>query len=777
MSERQRADRDGAWGRSPHREHGMSERSERRPTGRDLRDRALATAALSLFSFMVALGFTRVFSGWEFLEDLLAVIVVGHGAGLALWRVHVAIAVPVQIAVVAWVVGLVGYRDTYRFGLPTRDTIDIMRTDISFAGDQFPEAVAPVVYAGGWTALATLGIGIAVLLADVFAFRAAARFEALVPGGVLFVVVGALGVGRDRVVTTAGLIVAAVVAVSALRALQHRPARIVIGKRSPRRLRMLAGAVVLGSITAVLAGVLGPRLPGAASEALWDTRHGATEVTRIESPLVDIRSRLVDQSTREMFRVRANAESYWRLATLSDFDGSRWKLDRSNLTSADELARQRSSNRLQVTQEIEIGALAGQLVPAAPEPVEADGRDLRWSARNSTLLVADSDGVKNGDVIRVVSSAPRYFPGQLDRATTNNPPGSTDYLLLPDGVPDSVARLASEVTANATTPYQRALALQNWFRSDEFEYSLEVQGGHGNNAIEAFLRLRVGYCEQFAGTFAAMARSLGLPSRVAVGYTPGTLLEDSATYSVAGRNAHAWPEVWFDDLGWVAFEPTPGRGARGSEPYTGVSAQQDLGQGPPETAPPGEGAGAPAPTTTTLATPSSGPPIGGNQPQEVPDLDAGGAATPGSAPGGPGASRDLSRAATPVLVVLLLVGAAALAPAVIRRVRKQHLGVDPAAAIVGIYSRLQGLIAAAGAPADPAVTPHEFAKRASQAVPGVRNDFAKLTDAVTASAFGPPDATDERTVERCEAWYANIEEVAKSLLPWHVRLRRYLTLQ
>ncbi|CAN5847219.1 hypothetical protein BH20ACT4_BH20ACT4_02000 [soil metagenome] len=754
----------------------MTEASE---PGRDMRDRALAATALFLYSLMVAVGFSRVFSGWEFLADLVPIIVVGHLAGLAMARFHLAITFVVQLAVVAWVVGLVGYGYTYRFGLPTSETIEIMRADISFAGEQFPDAVAPVVYAGGWTALATLGIGIAVLLADLFAFRAAARFEALVPGGVLFVVVGALGSGRDRVMTTAGLILAAVLTVGALRSMQQRSARIVIGKRAPRRLRMVAGALAVGSVTALVAGVVGPRLPGSASDAVWDTSRGGTDVTRIESPLVDIRSRLVDQSTSEMFRVRANAESYWRVATLPSFDGARWKLDRSNLSPADEMARQGPSNRLVITQEIEIsGGLRGQLVPAAPEPVEADGTDLRWSARNSTLLVADPDGLQRGDVISVASSAPRYFPGQLDRATASNPPGSIDYLALPDGLPDSVIDLAGEVTAGATTPYQRALALQDWFRS-EFEYSLEVQSGHGNNAIEAFLRLRVGYCEQFAGSFAAMARSVGLPARVAVGYTPGTYLEDSDTYSVAGRNAHAWPEVWFDDLGWVAFEPTPGRGAPGNEPYTGVEAEQDLGEGPPEPVPPGQGGGGggPAPTTTTQAPPSSGQTPGGNQPEEVPDLDGAGGATQVSTPGGGQPSRDLSRAATPTLIVLLIIGAVALAPAVIRRVRKQHLGADPAAAIVGIYSRLQGLAAAAGAPISAAATPNEFSKRAAQAVPGVRNDFTKLTDAVTAGAFGPSDAIDERTVELCEKWYANIEEVAKSLLPWHVRLRRYLTLQ
>ncbi len=66
-----------------------------------------------------------------------------------------------------------------------------------------------------------------------------------------------------------------------------------------------------------------------------------------------------------------------------------------------------------------------------------------------------------------------------------------------------------------------------------------------------------------------MARSLGIPARVAVGFTHGVAANGS--FTVLGKNAHAWPEVWFDQLGWVAFEPTPGRGAPGAEDYTGVA--------------------------------------------------------------------------------------------------------------------------------------------------------------------------------------------------------------
>ena len=120
--------------------------------------------------------------------------------------------------------------------------------------------------------------------------------------------------------------------------------------------------------------------------------------------------------------------------------------------------------------------------------------------------------------------------------------------------------------------------MQDWFQT-QFEYSTTVQRGHSNDAMLDFLRIKTGYCEQFSGTFGAMARAVGLPTRVMVGFTQGVLRSDGL-YHIAGRHAHAWDEVWFDGYGWVLFDPTPGRGAPGAEGHTGLEARQEEGSGP-----------------------------------------------------------------------------------------------------------------------------------------------------------------------------------------------------
>ena len=161
-------------------------------------------------------------------------------------------------------------------------------------------------------------------------------------------------------------------------------------------------------------------------------------------------------------------------------------------------------------------------------------------------------GLEPGYTYQVTSVDNDPSPDDLRTATVTAAPNPV-YYELPDKFPTSVRDLASEVVADATTPYDKALALQDWFRT-KFKYSLTVQRGHSDDAILNFLRIKQGYCEQFSATFAAMARSLGLPTRVMVGFTQGQLRSDGL-YHVAGRHAHAWDEVWFDGYGWCCSIP------------------------------------------------------------------------------------------------------------------------------------------------------------------------------------------------------------------------------
>ena len=294
------------------------------------------------------------------------------------------------------------------------------------------------------------------------------------------------------------------------------------------------------------------------------------------NPLVDMRSLLTNRADSELFVVQSDAESYWRLATLARFDGRTWGWPESELTGADgELAAVRDGAE-ELRQEVRILGLGGQLIPAAAEPVAASGGNIGWNEDRAMLVSSDGD-LAAGAVYDIVSVSPRIALDDLQGASSSNP-ADPIYLDLPDDLPTSVRTVAQEVTSATTTPYETALTLQDWFQT-EFVYSLDVQAGHSNSAMESFLRDRIGYAEQFAGTYAAMMRTLGIPARVAVGFTAGENAGDQGAL-VLGKHAHAWPEVWFDGLGWVPFEPTPGVGHRApttpqTSPFNSLSRAEE----------------------------------------------------------------------------------------------------------------------------------------------------------------------------------------------------------
>jgi len=133
---------------------------------------------------------------------------------------------------------------------------------------------------------------------------------------------------------------------------------------------------------------------------------------------------------------------------------------------------------------------------------------------------------------------------------------------VPDSLPSMVARTAHQVTAGASNAYEQAVKLQDWFAvNGGFRYDTKVQSGSGSAAIVKFLQQKEGFCVHFSFSMAAMARTLGIPARVAVGFTPGTAQADGSV-SVGLKDAHAWPELYFEGVGWTRFEPTPSRGTQ-----------------------------------------------------------------------------------------------------------------------------------------------------------------------------------------------------------------------
>lgn len=741
---------------------------ERPPAGTDL----AATAGLMLYAAAIGAGFSRVFTDWSFVGDLIAIIVVGHGLSylFRLIRLPAIYAVPLLLVAIAWTIAIVNYRSTLQFGLPLTDTWEAIRADLDNSLAEFRTATAPVPYAGGWRLLAAITFGLAVWLADTFAFRAQARGEALVPGAVVFVFIAALGVEENRVLFSLAVIGTGFYALALIRQRAERRPRTWLG--SPGNPLLGAAPAALCAAAVVMAGAwaLAPHLPGADADPLFDATGSGTGDTEVVSPLVDIRPRLVNDADNVQFTVVATQPSYWRLVSLPQFDGRRWDLRDGELDSTtDELGAALPGsleNRLTVT----IDDLTGSFVPVAAEPVQASGPNAHFNALTSALIKTET-GLRTDDTYQVVSAMPRFDPDELRQATSTDPPDPV-FLQLPADLPPVVAATAAEVTAGEDSNFDRLLTLQNWFRS-EFTYSTDIDAGSGNSAIEQFLADRQGYCEQFAGTFAAMARSMGLPARVAVGFTQGEPSGDG-TYTVLGRNAHAWPEVWFDGFGWVPFEPTPGRGMPGAEAWTGVPPRQD-GDPPPQTAPP----------TTTTTTTTTTVPDGG----VVPPDDSTTTTTTTTTVAPPlddqaSGDDDDNRLWLIIALIIIIVASLLAVPALVRRWRRsRHKPLtDPAHVLLDLWDRAIAALGAIGFTAPASLTPTEVSAAAAIEFPELADPLARLASAATVASYGQREAAAEIAAadRRSDGngphdWTDIVEVAVENSLTLGERIRRYFT--
>lgn len=702
----------------------------------------VATVALMSLSAAAALTMCRVFAGWEFLPRMLTAVLVTHvllwalrASGLNAW-----IAVPASLGVAMTVFAWVYYRPTLSAGvLPGGATFDALSTDLRLVVQQFPTAVAPVSSIGNFANATAALLVLCVVLADLFAFRAMGRAEALVPTGVLVVFVSALAADRYRVVTTAVWLAAAVFTVACLRAAHSDTDAAWMGPRRRSWVTLLPLALVCAGGVSVGAAVVGPRLPGAGEPPMLDTRNREAGIIQVVSPLVDIRSQLVRQSTAEMFTVRSDAAHYWKLASLSVFDGSIWRPSDQDLDPAEDGLATAPPNAVIDVQEISISRLGGNLVPAAATPISVRGGDLSWAAVPQ-MLVVDGGDLQRDDRLTITSAVGRPSADALRASTASSPP-DPDALQLPDNLPSEVYELALEATAGAATPYDQARSLQDWFWLN-FKYDLTVQKGHNADSLLSFLTYRRGYCEHFAATYGAMARTLGLPTRVVVGFTPGELQADGL-FHVYGRQAHAWVEVWFDQFGWVAFDPTPGRGSPDNVDHTGLAPQQQIGPTDAENQGAGNQPGAPTPTRL---------PDGGINPT-VPDPDRSTAPTVAPRSGGVRAAGDGEGAPTwPLLLVLGIVLLGVLWYLLAPRFRRT-LHAHPPAERVGLaWQRTCRALQRVGAPAPAGTTPTEYARKAATVVGANREALAGLAQRVTTSTYAPEEAGEDeaRTAEQIE---------------------------
>jgi transglutaminase-like putative cysteine protease len=323
---------------------------------------------------------------------------------------------------------------------------------------------------------------------------------------------------------------------------------------------------------ALVAGVLLPLfVPTLAEGSLASGFGGSGTGNGLGSsldPVAEMAGQLNRPDPMDLLRVDASVDDpgYLRAVALDEYTDAGWHM--TNLDGQQSIADDvtlaplpRREKSRQVRARVTVLGHDDQFLPVAYAPLRvevlgSEDQDWRFDRDGSTIF--GRDVTTTGLSYQFTAAQPEPSIDDLEAAPELMAgDGMLRYTELPDLDP-SVTDLAAQLTAGARTPYDRVRAVLDHFTdpANRFVYSLSTAPGTTGDDLADFLRLKRGYCEQYAGAMAVLVRAAGVPARVVLGYTPGRQQPDG-TRVVTSDDAHAWVEVWFAGLGWIPFDPTP----------------------------------------------------------------------------------------------------------------------------------------------------------------------------------------------------------------------------
>ena len=341
--------------------------------------------------------------------------------------------------------------------------------------------------------------------------------------------------------------------------------------RQPADGGMAAGGRRVGAAAVLMAVAIPAVIPGLSNQIIGGNGDGdgsgkGRTITRI-NPILDLRKDLTNSKDTNLITYRTDVSSPapLRIVTSDVFDGKTWapstysipqkQKARAGLPFPPGLGNEVKT--VDATTEISIGPLNETYLPL-PYPARTVDVQGDWLYDVTTLNVI-GDGVTTRDLTYTVKHLDiQPTAEQLADSPVAPTSISSKYLAVPPKMPAVIGDTARRIAGDGSD-YQKAVRLQRWFRS-AFKYSLKApatkDGDSSTDAIVAFLESKQGYCVHFASTMAVMARMLNIPARVAIGFLPGDLGANN-TRTISANDAHAWPELYFEGVGWTRFEPTP----------------------------------------------------------------------------------------------------------------------------------------------------------------------------------------------------------------------------
>lgn len=496
-------------------------------------------------------------------------------------------------------------------------------------------------------------------------------------------------------------------------------------------------AIVVGAVAVLGALILPAALPPVTPANAAGSGIGV--LAESINPIINLGQDLRNSSPVQALSYTTTDDTgeYLRLTTLEDFSGSQWVPATPKLNPANTLAKVGDPPGLTtavaspvISTSIKIGDTTGQWLPSPYPVTKVTGLSGTWLWEPGSLAIRSDNSSMQGQKYTVQSLDVEPTLQQLEAAGSSAPSALTE---VPKSLNPIVAMTAKQVVGSAKTDFDKAVALQNYFRGGTFTYSTKTPAaegydGSGIDVIAPFLQAKEGYCVHFASAMAVMARTLGIPSRVAVGFLPGKPTNVGANdngptvFTVSSADVHAWPELYFKGVGWVRFEPTPSKGFEPSFPSAPTNGSTSNPTDPSSSAPT-----TPVPTTT-----ANGPKIADDASTKNATLDT----NPNAAPAGWGS--------VGLLVLLLIIAAPAVVRMSIRRRRidRIRLGVDPAGAT---WEELRESARDLGLAAPSSQTPKELAAALALrfATLDKNRDAAiaaltELRELVEDESYGPP---------------------------------------
>ena len=549
--------------------------------------RLTVTAAAATVAASVVL-YPLVHTSTWFWEGAGAALVVATAGTLTrLRRLPVAVCLAVPVAALLLYLNILFASATSAAGVaPTRTSLHRLWV-LAQSGLASVHRYAPPVPAGhGILLLAAAGIGIIAVMTDLLAVRMRRPALAGLPLLVLFCVPLSTSAPPGPVGTAIvfGLAVAGYLALLSADGRERvrlwgRLVSVWHTSRAdgmPETRKLAAAGRRIGFAAAALAVCLPLVLPGRPAHRLLGGSGSGPGgsgggTVYLPDPLAVLNQQLHESRARTVLTYQTSDPTppYLQVYVLGQLGGNAWTMGRDTFANVPV-----GSGRLPLPPGLSPGtpgpvvrervSLAGSLTSGrrglnylpVPYPARSIAVAGNWRVNRGSLTMFSAGARLGGLQYSVTVKDVNPPPGQLRRAPSP-PPSVLGYLPVPR-VFSGLAALARRITRGRDTAYGRAVALQRWFtQTGHFTYSLNVPQPRTANALIDFLtRSKRGYCQQFAFGMAVLARLLGIPSRVVVGYTQGTFVAGDL-WRVTTRDAHAWPELYFQGAGWLRFEPTP----------------------------------------------------------------------------------------------------------------------------------------------------------------------------------------------------------------------------